>query len=155
MGGVEGSREGKKGSDKGIDGVIILVDEQSGKAKRALVQVKSGHVKSGDIRDLHGTVDREGAAMGVLVTLEKPSEEMEAEAVEGGFYHSPGWNQDYPKMQVLTIEGLLGGAELKMPPAATTFKQAERNPGEGPEQLSYDLGKAEVKKPRKPRRHAS
>jgi len=152
IGGVGGSREGKKGSDKGIDGVILLSDDPSGKANRVLVQVKSGHVKSGDIRDLHGTIDREGAAMGVFLTLEKPSKDMEAEAVEGGFYHSPGWNQDYPKIQVLTIEDLLGGAEPKMPPAATTFKQAERSPDEGPKQLGYDVGKAEVKKPRKPRR---
>ena len=45
-------RTGKKGSDKGIDGIKVFVDDNSGKAKRVIVQVKSGHVKSGDIRDL-------------------------------------------------------------------------------------------------------
>ena len=29
------------------------------------------HVKSGDIRDLKGTVEREQAAIGVFITLEK------------------------------------------------------------------------------------
>ncbi len=43
------------------------------KPKRVLVQVKSGHVKSGDIRDLVGTVQRENAAIGVFITLETPS----------------------------------------------------------------------------------
>jgi hypothetical protein len=26
-----------------------------------------------------------------------------------GFYHSPGWNKDYPKIQILTITDLLDG----------------------------------------------
>src|SRR5215470_3987558 len=42
LGGEAGSREGKKGSDKGIDGVIAFIDDTTGKAKRVLVQVKSG-----------------------------------------------------------------------------------------------------------------
>jgi site-specific DNA-methyltransferase (adenine-specific) len=121
-----GGKQGKKGSDKGIDGVITFIDEANGKVKRVLVQVKSGHVKSGDIRDLRGTIDREGAALAVFITLENPSRDMQAEAVSTGFYHSPGWNQDYPKLQILTIADLLNGAEVKMPPTSVTFKQAER-----------------------------
>jgi len=121
-----GGKKGKKGSDKGIDGVIAFIDDADTKIKLALVQVKSGHVKSGDIRDLRGTMDREGSAMAVFITLEAPSREMQAEAVSAGFYHSPGWNQDYPKLQILTIEELLNGAEVKMPPASVTFKQAEK-----------------------------
>jgi len=45
-------------------------DEANGKAKQIVIQVKSGHVKSGDVRDLKGTIEREKAAMGVLITLE-------------------------------------------------------------------------------------
>ncbi len=126
LGGQEGSREGKKGSDKGIDGVIAFIDDNTGKAKRVLVQVKSGHVKSGDIRDLKGTLQRENAAIGVFITLEKPSQDMTTEAVSAGFYHSSGWNKDYPRMQILTIEELLHNAEVKMPPQFGTFKQAQR-----------------------------
>src|SRR5439155_22069595 len=70
LGGEAGSKKGKKGSDRGIDGVINFIDDGSGKPKRVLVQVKSGHVKSGDIRDLVGTLQREGAAIGVFITLE-------------------------------------------------------------------------------------
>ena len=50
--------------------MINFIDDASAKPKRVLVQVKSGHVKSGDIRDLVGTVQREQAAMGVFITLE-------------------------------------------------------------------------------------
>src|SRR4051812_180467 len=56
LGGESGSKTGKKGSGKGIDGVITFIDDNTGKPKRVLVQVKSGHVKSGDIRDLKGTL---------------------------------------------------------------------------------------------------
>jgi len=126
LGGQEGSREGKKGSDKGIDGVIAFIDDNTGKAKRVLVQVKSGHVKSGDIRDLKGTLQREQAALGVFITLEPPSKDMVTEAVSAGFYFSPGWNQNYPRIQILTIEELLHETTVKMPPQFGTFKQAQR-----------------------------
>ncbi|MDQ3012793.1 MAG: restriction endonuclease [Acidobacteriota bacterium] len=72
LGGDAGSKQGKKGSDKGIDGVITFIDDNSGKPKRLLVQVKSGKVKSGDIRDLVGTLEREKAAMEAFITLESP-----------------------------------------------------------------------------------
>lgn len=126
LGGMVGSKEGKKGKDKGIDGVISFIDEANGKPKQILVQVKSGKVKSGDIRDLRGTIEREQAAIGVFITLEKPSKDMLAEAATAGFYHSPGWNKDYPKLQIITVAELLEGTEVKMPPSAITFKQAEK-----------------------------
>jgi site-specific DNA-methyltransferase (adenine-specific) len=90
------------------------------------VQVKSGHTKPGDVRDLHGVVDREQAAIGVLITLEPPTDEMRTEALSAGFYHSPGWNRDYPRLQILTIADLLHGAEVKMSSTSVTFKQAQR-----------------------------
>lgn len=137
-GGEAGSREGKKGSDKGIDGVIAFVDDTTGKAKRVLVQVKSGHVNSSHIRDLKGTLQREQAAIGVFITLEPPSKDMNTEAVSAGFYHSPGWNQDYPRIQILTIEELLHNAGVQMPPQFGTFKQAQRVKQSDAEQ--YELG---------------
>ncbi len=139
LGGQEGSKTGKKGADKGIDGVITFVDEK-GKPKQALVQVKSGKVSSKDIRDLVGTVGREDAAIGVFITLEEPTSEMRKEAVSAGFYHSPVWNQDYPRIQILTIQELLHGADVKMPRlAAITFKQAEKADDPSHSQGSFDL----------------
>jgi site-specific DNA-methyltransferase (adenine-specific) len=129
--GEAGVREGKKGGDKGIDGVITFLDDATGKPKRALVQVKSGRLKAGDLRDLHGTLDREGAALAILVSLETPTRDMLAEAAAAGLYHSPGWQRDYPRLQILTVSDLLAGAEVKMPPTAVTFKQAEKVQGKG------------------------
>jgi site-specific DNA-methyltransferase (adenine-specific) len=139
LGGKEGSKVGKKGSDKGIDGVITFIDDAYSKPKRVLVQVKSGHVKSGDIRDLVGTLKREEAAMGVFITLEEPSKEMVKEALSAGYYHSPGWNEDYPTIQILTISELLKGARVKMPPQYGTFKQAQKVQQKEAEQQTLDL----------------
>lgn len=126
LGSQEGSKTGKKGSDKGIDGVITFIDDAYSKSKRVLVQVKSGHVKSGDVRDLRGTVERENAAIGVFITLEEPTRDMKTEAVSAGYYESPGWNQRYPRIQILTIAELLRGAKIDMPPQYGTFKQAQK-----------------------------
>ena len=43
-----------------------------------------------------------------------------------GFYHSPNWNKDYPRVQILTIEDLLAGAAVQMPPTARTYKRAQK-----------------------------
>ena len=102
------------------------MDDNTGKPKRVLVQVKSGHVKSGDIRDLVGTVQRENAAIGVFITLEIPTRDMTTEAVSAGYYESPGWHQKYQRVQILTIAELLRATKIDMPPQFGTFKQAQR-----------------------------
>jgi len=139
LGAKSGGKTGKKGADKGIDGFINFTDDASGKPKRVLVQVKSGHVNRGNIGELRGTVEREKAAMGVFITLEEPTKPMREEAVSAGYYHSPGWGQDYPRIQILTIEELLHGAEVKMPPQHGTFKEAQRVREAGAEHPRFDL----------------
>lgn len=123
---MEGEKKGKKGADRGIDGVINFIDDQTGKLRQVIVQVKSGHVKSGDVRDLKGVLDREQGAIALFITLDEPTKDMTQEAVTAGYYHSPGWNKDFPKIQILTIAQLLHGAEVKMPKAYGTFKQAQK-----------------------------
>lgn len=138
LGGAEGSRQGKKGSDKGIDGVITFIagEKAQEKAQRVLVQVKSGKVKSGDIRDLVGTVEREKAAIGVFITLETPTREMEKEALAAGVYKSQfgAAGSHYPKIQMLTIEQLLQGKRIEMPSGYSMFKAAQRVASDVPEQ---------------------
>ena len=137
LGGSEGSREGKKGSDKGIDGYISFLDDARGNLKRAVVQVKSGHVNSSMIRDLKGTVEREQAQIGIFITLDPPSRDMVTEAVSAGQYHSELWNKDYPCLQILSVEELLAGADAKIPPTpdnAAAFKKAGKVEKAGPQQ---------------------
>ncbi|MHB1438922.1 MAG: DNA methyltransferase, partial [Thiobacillus sp.] len=126
LGGQVGDKTGKKGSDRGIDGIIPFIDDSSGKPKQVMIQVKSGHVNSGIIRDLRGVVERENAAIGVLITLEPPSSEMIKEAVSAGFFSSELWQRKFPRLQILSIEDLLNDKQIQMPAPYGAFKKAQR-----------------------------
>ena len=115
----------KKGGDTGIDGYLYFSDEK-GKVKRAIVQVKSGGTSVKDVRDLGHVIDREGAEIGILITLEKPTSFMVREGVPKGFYRSDTWGKDYPRIQILTIEELLSGKQPALPPTISPYKQAQK-----------------------------
>ena len=53
----------RRGADAGVDGYINFFDDESGKAKTVLVQVKSGNVKRDIIATLKGDMEREQAEM--------------------------------------------------------------------------------------------
>ena len=129
LGLVEARPVKERGADSGIDGFITFFDDESGKAKRIVVQVKSGRVTRSDIATLKGDVEREGAAIGLFVTLAEPTEPMWREAEAAGFYepeHFPG--QRYARIQLLTIEALLSGKHAEYPRMAppATFRRAPR-----------------------------
>lgn len=135
LGGQEGSRTGKRGADRGIDGVITFLDGSIDAPRRAIIQVKSGRVQPGFIRDLAGTVQREKAAIGVFITLEPPTREMTAEAASAGFYESANWGA-FPRLQILTIQDLLDGKTVQMPQPYGTFREARRAaPPPGPQTM--------------------
>ena len=117
--------EKKKGADKGMDGVITFIDGPSNKVERAIVQVKSGGVKAGDIRDLKGVMERDKSALGVFITLEPSTQPMQTEAVEAGFHHSPLWRKDYPRIQIVTIEELLQGKAPMIPGKVSGYATAQ------------------------------
>ena len=118
--------DGRRGADRGIDGVLYFVDGPRRGMKKAIVQVKSGKVSSPHVRDLKGTVEREKAALGLFITLEEPTSAMRTEAVSAGFYHSDVWQKDYPKIQLRTIAELLDGNDFELPPHPSVYQAAQR-----------------------------
>ena len=129
---------GAKGADRGIDGVITFIDDPRQKPKRIIIQVKGGHVTSAQVRELIGTVGNEKAEMGIFIALDPPSAPMLSAAASAGFYESKGWGRKYPRVQIITIEQLLGGAAPAMPPALPPYKEAVR------EQPDASQGKLEL-----------
>lgn len=134
--GLVGARpaDEKKGADAGIDGRIYFHDEANGPTKQVIISVKAGKPHLTYMRDLRGVVDRENAEIGVLICMYEPTQPMRAEAASGGFYDSPGWGQSYPKLQILTIEELLNGKGIDMPPigqVSQTFRKAPKHKEEG------------------------
>jgi site-specific DNA-methyltransferase (adenine-specific) len=137
------ARDRRKGPDTGLDGVLYFQDDRSGRYKKIVVQVKSGHVSAPQVRDLKAVVAREKAALGALLTLRPPTRPMREEAAAAGFYEPealPGLR--YPRLQILTIAELFAGKTLQYPrldPGAT-FKQAPwRRKGPNPQEQQGQL----------------
>ena len=121
------ARDQRRGADRGIDGYINFFDD-SGRAKRVVVQVKSGNVTVSQVRDLKGVIEREQAQMGIFITLKPPTRQMAQEAISAGFYAHEHFRNEFPRVQILTIEELLAGAKAQYPRYAlqATFKRAPR-----------------------------
>ena len=116
-----------------IDGRRYFHDEgRGGKTKQIIFSVKAGKVTVAHIRDLVGVISRERAEIGAFLSLEPPTSPMRREAASAGFYES-SWGK-HPRIQLLTIEDLLGGKGIDYPQATdVTFKKAQRvrpNPSE-------------------------
>ena len=71
---------------------------------------------------------REKAEIGLFITLEPPTAPMRKEAAAAGFYEPSHFlNHKFPRVQILTIEELLSGAQAQYPrfgPDATFRKSA-------------------------------
>lgn len=116
--------ERKKGSDRGIDGVLYN-PKGKGESYYGIIQVKGGHVKSGDIRDFRGTIEREKADYGIFITLENPSEDMKREALTAGFLTTL-WSENMQKIQIFTVEELMSGRKPDLPSRSEVFEKAQR-----------------------------
>ena len=94
------------------------------------------------VRDFVGVIEREKAAMGSCVTLTDPTKNKVTEGVGTGYYTSPLTGAKFPKLQVLTIEGLLSGTEQasypRMDAGGLTFKNAKKEE-KAPDQGKFKL----------------
>ena len=110
--GAQPYKGGKKGMDRGIDGYLHFRDADK-KPQFAIVSVKGGGIKSGDVRDLKGTMEREKSALGLFLSLNPPTREMEKEAASAGIYETGG--QKVPRLQILTAAQILDGRRPQLP----------------------------------------
>lgn len=130
--GLVGARptEQKKGADKGIDGRLYFHDGgPKDKTRQVIFSVKAGKVTANQVRDLRGVIEREKAAIGVLISFEEPTKPMRKEAASAGFYES-SWGE-HPRIQLLTVAELLDGKGVDYPRvtgANVTYKRAPKPP---------------------------
>ncbi|MCL1916472.1 MAG: restriction endonuclease [Desulfovibrionaceae bacterium] len=134
-------KDKKKGADGGIDGIIYFQDEHNAQPKKIIVSVKGGkNIDVKMIRELAHVIDKEKAEIGLFVALEKPTKPMKTEAIAKGLYSCPHNGKQYPKIQILTIRGLLEGTErpeyTDLQSGSLTFKKAERAKIAGPSQAT-------------------
>jgi len=106
----------KKGADKGVDGWLTFRESDNLNLERIVVQVKGGkHVGAQHVRDLLGTVEASKSAMGIFITLNKPTRPMKEVAMEAEYYESPTWGHKYPKIQIITVDELLSEKKPILP----------------------------------------
>lgn len=128
----------KQVGDKGIDGRVRFHTDGN-RIGQALVSVKGGAaVGPTAVRDLRGTVEREGAQMGILITLAESTRGVREEADLSGSYEATFSGRTYPRIQVVTVAALMEGRHPKMPTAILPYLKAAETrraaPG-GPDQL--------------------
>jgi len=132
----------KKGGDGGIDGTAYMVDfDDKNKQiqKQILFSVKSNKtIPPSVIRDLNGTMEREDAAMGILITL-YPMPNLVKESKKYGVYINKAFGQTYPKIEVISIAEMLAGNLMKMPTSVIDVLKKAGRKAKGDEQGKMDL----------------
>ncbi len=128
----------KKGADGGIDGLKFFYDVKDADARKIVVSVKGGTLKADDIRALNHVREREKADVGILISLNEPTGKMKADAASVGFYEWQAGKKKSPRIQLLTIEGLLSGNQAADHPdyaPNVNFKKAKRETPNGAQDL--------------------
>lgn len=101
--------------DGGVDGILSIPESKKSFTK-VVVQAKGGKkLNPGMVRDLLGTVEKEKAAIGLMITLEEPTIGMNELAIHSGDYESPIWHKKFPKIQIRTVGELFDGKNFELP----------------------------------------
>jgi site-specific DNA-methyltransferase (adenine-specific) len=124
---MDGVSNPKKVGDGGYDGYLTLYRDAR-KKDVVLIEVKSGSVNVGDLRNFIHVVEHEKAEIGVWVCFaDQVTRGMETEARQAGYYDQEAFGVKFPRVQILTIEELLEGKTVTHPNPAMfniTFKRA-------------------------------
>lgn len=129
----------KKGADKGIDGIAFF-DSGKDHPEKIIIQVKSGKVKSGDIRDLQGTMTLNEATLGIFITLNEPTKDMIKTAKEAGIYQSKFMSNPVDKITIITIKEIIEEQKrLDIRLVLEVLKSAEKQQEINDSQLPIDF----------------
>ena len=114
------------GGDGGIDGIAYFLKSKENNG-RLFFSVKSDKVVTPAYVDqLAGTVQREGADMGVLLCLNRPSKGCYERAHSYGKFQHEVFDRADDKIRIVTVEEMLSGAHLTdwLPMAKEVLKSA-------------------------------
>lgn len=113
--------------DKGVDGVARFPVDAKARLGKVLVSVKGGKIVTpAYVRELDGTINAQGGAMGVLIT-QVPATRGVLDAIDhGGTYTHPANGQVFPRLQHVTIADLLAGRGPQMPSTVLPYIPASQ-----------------------------
>ena len=88
-------------------------------------------------------VTKNGASIGVLISIEEPTKPMREWAANTGSYVSAFNGQKFPRIQLRTIEQLMAGVAIERPSGNVavdeTFRKAPKAKAKGQEQQGLGL----------------
>jgi len=120
--------EGKKGADKGLDG-IGMYDIGDGKTIKVGFQVKGGkNVQSKDIDALMGSMKKFDCELGVFLSTASPTKPMLETITNEGFVELETTKQKFPRLQIQTLHQFFSNERVKLPSENITFKKAGYKP---------------------------
>ena len=122
----------KRTADGGVDGRIYFAVPDSKELQSMVVEVKGGaNVTIESLRALKGVLDYDNALMAGLIIREPFGAVKDRNF--NRFMADAGtislWGNEYPKMQILTIEELLEGKRFATPTVVGRHTQSPRMPG--------------------------
>ena len=123
---IGGKPNQKQVADRGSDGVARFYTDKK-RTGRILISVKGGqNVQPAWVRDLLGTVETEGAEMGILIMAAQPTRGLTEASNRSGLYKWPPNGQNFPKIQIITVHDLLRGQKPQTPPILSPYVDAKR-----------------------------
>ncbi|MFC1905263.1 restriction endonuclease [Chloroflexota bacterium] len=115
-----------KPHDSGVDGILGFT-ERGNKKQTIIVQVRGDKsLRPGMIDELVETIEKEGAAIGLIIALHKPTLGIITDSVHAGSYKSELWNKEFLKIQIRTVEELLRGKLFDIPQTYSLLKKVPK-----------------------------
>lgn len=106
-----GFTNNKTSGDQGVDGRLYFGPKSD--LRSMVLSVKGGHLSPQFVRELRGTLERDGTEMAGFLCLNEPTKGMVTEAAKAGMFTYDG--ASYPRMQIRTVQELLDGKAFDTP----------------------------------------
>jgi site-specific DNA-methyltransferase (adenine-specific) len=109
-----------------VYGVLGFVESRNKKQKIVVRARGDKNLTPGMIGDLQEIVEKEEAAIGLLISLHKPRLGLITDSVHAGSYESELWNRKFLKIQIRTVEELIEGKSFDIPQTYSLLKKPPR-----------------------------
>lgn len=110
----------RQSGDAGIDGRLYF--ETKTGLRNMVISVKGGeHLQPAFVRELRGVLERDETEMAGFICMHKATRGMMDEAAKAGMFSYEGTG--YPRLQIRTVEDLLGGHLFETPSRVRTLNR--------------------------------
>ena len=114
-----------------IHGLLGFV-ETGNKKQKILIHVKGDkNLIPGMIQELDSVMEKEGAVIGLIISLHQPRLGMITDTVHAGSYESELWKKKFLKIQIRTVTELLEGKKFDIPQSYSLLKKPSKTKEKG------------------------